>query len=109
MPRIPPQRYGGGLFWRDANFLVRVGLLHADAQNDIAENETVTPSYNNLRAELSYTTALKPADFLGAQTLTVGVVGSNLLNDDIRNAASFKKDEVLLPGASVRGFVRVAF
>jgi iron complex outermembrane recepter protein len=37
------------------------------------------------------------------------VVGNNLLNDDMRNSASFKKDEVLLPGASVRGFVRVGF
>ena len=109
VPRIPPQRYGAGLFWRDTNWLARVFLLHADAQHDIAENETLTAGYNNLKAELSYTTPLKAADFLGAQALTLGVVGNNLLNDDMRNAASFKKDEVLLPGAGVRGFARVAF
>jgi iron complex outermembrane receptor protein len=108
VPRIPPQRIGGGLFWRDANWLARINLLHASSQNDFAANETPTPEYNLLKAELSYTTALKPADF-GARSLTVGLVGNNLLNDDIRNAASFKKDEVLLPGASVRGFVRVGF
>jgi len=29
-------RVGGGAYWRDANWLVRVNLLHAFAQNDIA-------------------------------------------------------------------------
>ena len=36
VPRIPPQRVGGGVFWRDANWFARVNLLHAVAQNDIA-------------------------------------------------------------------------
>ncbi len=36
VPRIPPVRAGGGLFWRDVNWLMRVNLLHAFAQNDIA-------------------------------------------------------------------------
>ncbi len=109
VPRIPPQRYGGGVFWRDANFLARVFLLHADAQHDIAANETRTEGYDNLKAELSYTRPLKPSELFGAQAISIGVIGNNLLDDDIRNAASFKKDEVLLPGRSVRGFVRVAF
>ncbi|MDE2378394.1 TonB-dependent receptor, partial [Bradyrhizobium sp.] len=33
VPRIPPLRIGGGLFWRDANWLMRINLLHAFAQN----------------------------------------------------------------------------
>ena len=36
VPRIPPVRVGGGVYWRDANWLTRVNLLHAFAQNDIA-------------------------------------------------------------------------
>ena len=32
-----------------------------------------------------------------------------LLNDDIRNSASFKKDEVLQPGIGVRLFGRLVF
>ena len=32
VPRIPPHRLGGGLFYRDANWLMRVNLLHAFAQ-----------------------------------------------------------------------------
>jgi iron complex outermembrane receptor protein len=40
---------------------------------------------------------------------TVGVAGNNLLNEDIRNSASYTKDAVLLPGASVRAFANVKF
>ena len=36
--------------------------------------------------------------------MTIGLKGENLLNDDVRNHVSFKKDEVLEPGASVRLF-----
>ncbi len=36
VPRIPPVRLGGGLFWRDANWLTRANFLHAFAQNNIA-------------------------------------------------------------------------
>jgi iron complex outermembrane receptor protein len=39
--------------------------------------------------------------------LTLGVTGSNLLDEEVRNHVSFKKDEVLLPGASVKTFVRM--
>ena len=36
VPRIPPLRVGGGVFYRDGDWLARVSLLHAFAQNDIA-------------------------------------------------------------------------
>ena len=108
VPRIPPQRVGGGAFWRDPNWFVRVGLLHAFAQNDVAANETPTAGYNLLKAVVSYTKVLKngPA---GPAEITLGLVGDNLLDDDIRNAVSFKKDEVLLPGRTVRAFASVRF
>jgi len=104
VPRIPPVRIGGGVFWRDANWLARINLLHAISQNNVATaGETPTHGYNLLKAELTYTTPLRPNDF-GARFLTLGVTGNNLLNDDIRNAVSFKKDEVLMPGRGVRFF-----
>ena len=65
VPRIPPVRLGGGVFWRDANWLVRVNLLHAFAHTDVEVTptftETPTAGYNNLRAEISYRWRLKPA------------------------------------------------
>ncbi|MDP3546282.1 MAG: TonB-dependent receptor [Phreatobacter sp.] len=107
VPRIPPHRLGGGLFWRDANRFARISLLHAFAQNQIAAEETATPGYNLLNAELSYRMPLKPGS--GAQSLTFGLVGTNLLNADIRNHVSFKKDEVLMPGRGMRFFTTVRF
>ncbi|MEA2958055.1 MAG: iron complex outerrane recepter protein [Alphaproteobacteria bacterium] len=109
VPRIPPVRVGGGLFWRDANWLVRVNLLHAFAQNDVAViAETPTPGYNLLKAEISYKTKLD-ASWFGAREMTVGIVGNNLLNENIRNSVTYTKDEVLLPGIGVRAFANLKF
>jgi iron complex outermembrane receptor protein len=109
VPRIPPQRAGGGVYYHDANWLARVNLLHAFAQNDISGVETPTPGYNRLRAELSYTATLPKNDWWGAQKVTVGLVGDNLLNEQIRNAVAYNKDEVLLPGLGVRLFANVKY
>jgi iron complex outermembrane receptor protein len=108
VPRIPPQRLGGGVWYRDTNWFMRVNLLHAFAQNDISANETPTSGYNLLKAEISHTRQLVPTD-LGPRELTVGLVGNNLLNADIRNSVSYKKDEVLMPGIGVRAFASVKF
>jgi len=45
VPRIPPHRLGGGLYYHDANWLARVGLLHAFEQDQIGAEELVTPGY----------------------------------------------------------------
>ncbi|MBN9002671.1 MAG: TonB-dependent receptor, partial [Rhizobiales bacterium] len=109
VPRIPPQRVGGGIYYRDANWFARVNLLHAFAQNDVSGVETPTPGYNRLRAELSYTTKLTKTDWWGAQQFTFGVVCDNLLNEDIRNAVAYNKDQVLMPGLGVRIFANVKY
>ena len=109
VPRIPPVRAGGGLFWRDANWLARVNLLHAFSQNDIAViGETPTSGYNLLKAEISYKTKLDTSWF-GAREMLVGLVGNNLLNENIRNHVSYNKDEVLMPGIGVRAFANLKF
>ena len=102
VPRIPPQRLGGGVYFRNAEWFARVSLLHAFAQNDIAVvGETPTAGYNLLRAEISHTKVLKNNP-TGIKQFTVGLVGNNLLNEDIRNSVSYTKDVVLMPGAGVR-------
>lgn len=109
VPRIPPVRVGGGLYWRDNNWFMRVNLLHAFAQNDIAViGETPTAGYNLLKAEISYTTKLNSSWF-GAREMTLGLVGNNLLNENIRNSVSYTKDEVLMPGIGVRAFANLKF
>jgi hypothetical protein len=41
--------------------------------------------------------------------IAFGIVGTNLLNDDVRNSVSFKKDEVLLPGRGFKFFINGKF
>jgi iron complex outermembrane receptor protein len=103
VPKIPPHRLGGGIYYYDKSILARVTLLHAFAQNEFAAFDTPTPGYNLLNAEISYTFKTDPLARLSPD-FTVGIRGENLLNEDIRNAVSFKKDEVLEPGRSVRLF-----
>lgn len=109
VPRIPPVRAGGGVFYRDGNWLARVNLIHAFPQNDIAANETPTDGYNLLKAEVSYTQKIRNSRPGEPREVTVGVVGNNLLNEDIRNHVSYTKNEVLMPGVSVRAFANVRF
>lgn len=108
VPRIPPHRLGGGLFWRDGTWLAKVDLLHAFDQNRTSLFETSTKGWDNLRAELSYTRALD-RKIAGVSEVTLGLRGENLLNDDIRNAASFRKDVMLMPGRNVRLFMSAKF
>jgi len=109
VPRITPMRLGGGVFYRDSNWLARVSLIHAFAQNDVAPNETPTDGYNLLKAELSYTQKFANAQAGTPREVTLGIVGNNLLNEDIRNHVSYTKNDVLMPGASVRAFANVKF
>lgn len=106
VPRIPPVRLGGGFFYRDSNWVARINLLHAFAQNNVAPYETTTAGYNLLKAEISYRTTL---DALGRRELMMGVSGNNLLNEQIRNSVSFRKDQILLPGANLRFFANLTF
>ena len=103
VPRIPPHRIGTGVYYRDANWFARVNMLHAFDQTQMAENETPTKGYTLLNAELSYTWTLAPMGSL-APEMTIGLKGENLLDDDVRNHVSFKKDEVLQPGRGVKVF-----
>ncbi len=104
VPRIPPHRLGGGLFYRDDNWFARAGVLHAFNQAKIGENEIATPGYTLVSAEVAYTIALDPSAGPGS-SMTIGLKGENLADDDVLNHASFKRrEEVLLPGSNVRLF-----
>ena len=104
VPRIPPHRLGGGVYYHDANWLARVGTLHAFTQDEFGINEIATPGYTLISAELSYTTLVKAPDGTASQ-VTVGIKGENLADDEVLNHTSFKRrEEVLQPGASVRAF-----
>jgi iron complex outermembrane recepter protein len=70
---------------------------------------TTSGGISDMAAEISYKTKLDPINFFGAKEMIVGLVGNNLLNENIRNSASYNKDEVLLPGIGVRAFANLRF
>ncbi|MEI8144061.1 MAG: TonB-dependent receptor [Alphaproteobacteria bacterium] len=109
IPRIAPQRLGGALTWRDATWSARVSLLHVFAVTRFATEETPTPGYNLVNAEIAYRHRFAPSDGFAIKEIIAGVVGTNLLDERMRNAVSFRKDEVLLPGRGVRAYVTVKF
>ncbi len=108
VPRMPPHRIGGGLFYRDDTWQAKFTTLYAFSQNEIAPNETPTAGYTLVTAEVNYTMALGDQGPFSPKFI-IGIKGENLLNDDIRNSASFKKDEVLAPGANVRLFGKLVY
>ena len=104
VPRIPPHALGGGVYWRDANWLARVNLLHAFAQNDIAATgETPTAGYNLLKAEFSHTSRLRPT-ISAACARSPWASSATTCSTTTSATVSFTKDEVLMPGGGVRFF-----
>ncbi len=85
LPRIAPLRVGAGLQYQKNSFGARLNVLHAFAQERIASNELATNGYTNLSALITYKLPTKVNVELFAKA-------NNLLNQDIRDSASFLKD-----------------
>lgn len=85
LPRISPLRLGTGLQYQHNGLSARFDILRAFAQNNTAENELKTDSYTNLSALLAYKLPVKFHMELFARA-------NNLLNEEIREHASFLKD-----------------
>ena len=106
VPRIPPHRAGAGVYYRDANWFARINTLHAFRQDVISAidpKDTPTNGYTMLNAELAYTWKMQ-RDGAIVPEMTIGLKAENLLDDDVRNHVSVKKDEVLQPGRTIRLF-----
>ncbi len=108
VPRMPPMRLGGGAYWRNDNWFVRMGLLHAFGQSDLGQNDTPTAGYNLLKMEVSNKQYWRDSPW-GAAEITTGLVGDNLLDVDVRNSVQFHKDEILMPGRSIKFFMNAKF
>jgi iron complex outermembrane receptor protein len=85
LPRISPLRLGGGLRYALNGFSARMDVLRAFNQNNTADNELATDGYTNVSAMLAYKFPTKVNVELFAKA-------NNLLNDEIREHASFLKD-----------------
>jgi len=85
LPRISPLRVGTGLQYRLNGFSARLDVLRAFKQNNTADNELKTDGYTNVTAMLAYKLPTKFNVELFAKA-------NNLLDDEIREHASFLKD-----------------
>lgn len=85
LPRISPLRLGAGLQYQLNRFSIRLDALHAFKQVNTAENELATDSYTNVSALVAYKLPTK-------LNLELFAKANNLLNDEIREHASFLKD-----------------
>jgi iron complex outermembrane receptor protein len=93
LPRISPLRIGAGLQYALNGFSARADVLRAFKQNNTAENELETDGYTNLTAMVAYKLPTKFNVELFAKA-------NNLLNQEIREHASFLKD--IAPAAGER-------
>ena len=108
VPQMPPMRLGGGAYWRNDNWFVRMGILHAWGQNNVGLFETSTDGYNLVKTEIVHRQFWKYSPW-GPVEVTTGITGDNLLNVDVRNSTQFHKDEILLPGRNVKFFLNVKY
>ena len=104
LPRIVPIRWGAGLRFEAPATDFRVGFVRTEAQEKIGEFERPSKSFTYLNASLTHR-----FDFIDAMPLQLSVLARNLNDVRGRNHVSFNKDEVLLPGRSIRFNLRAEF
>ena len=93
VPRINPARNIYSLSYVENDWVFKIDLKDVEKQNDIAEGETMTDSYQMLNTRLT-----KTFNISGAGELKVSIFGSNLLDESARNHSSFVKKQVPLAG-----------
>ncbi|HOY71067.1 MAG TPA: TonB-dependent receptor [Methylotenera sp.] len=86
LPRISPLRLGAGLRYQQGSFGARLDVLRAFKQNRTAENELKTDGYSDVSAMVSYKFPVSKFN------MELFAKGKNLLNQEIREHASFLKD-----------------
>ncbi|WP_320076674.1 TonB-dependent receptor [Novosphingobium ovatum] len=101
-PRIPPLRLLGGVELTSAAWDIRAEVERVTAQNRVAANETATPGYTMVNAQIGW----RPWGQQRPVSITLGA--NNLLNVDARRHASLMKDYAPLAGRDFRLSVRVS-
>ena len=96
IPRIPPAKVGAELRYFGPSWTLHLHATRAFDQDDVGELELPTEAYTSLSLYADYHWVMA-----GDSELTVFVKGDNLLDEEIRNHASFLKHYAPEPG---RGF-----
>ncbi len=103
LPRMAPLRFGGALtYGRDA-WDARIDLTRVQAQDRVAEDELPTSGYTMLDASIAWRFAWQQVAF------DAFLRGTNLLDQEARNAVSFIKDIAPMAGRGVTIGLRAHF
>lgn len=104
VPRIPPLRWGGGVYFAGDRLRARVGFLRHEDQSRAGSFETETPGYTFVDTSASLRLF---GDVQKGVELIVAI--DNLTDARARSAVSFKKEDQRLPGRNVRIGLRGQF
>jgi iron complex outermembrane receptor protein len=103
LPQMPGQRFGIGLHTELGDWHAGIEAFYNAKQDKVAEYELPTDSFTTVDVDASRRIEV------GATELFVFLRGSNLTNEEARQATSPLKDVVPLPGRSLSAGVRVSF
>ncbi|MEN9653246.1 MAG: hypothetical protein RL303_966 [Verrucomicrobiota bacterium] len=103
LPRISPGRIGAALHGLESGWTWRLDATYHFAQNHVAPDETRTAGYAMVGASLARPFRFAQLD--GQFTLRA----INLLDREARNASSFIKDAMPLPGRGIEAGLRLNF
>jgi iron complex outermembrane receptor protein len=103
VPRIPPARFGVGAAWHANAFSIQLNLTEVSDQKDTAAGEFETQGYADLALYADY-----HLNLIGGELLFYAK-GTNLLDEEIRNHASFLKNFAPEAGRGVRIGVRYTY
>jgi iron complex outermembrane receptor protein len=97
VPRIPPFRFGGGLFYESTFMALRAGVLRVETQDKVEAHETETEGFTTVDASAVFHV------YRGDEgDVDIALIGSNLTDSVQRNHVSFNKEFVLQPGRTFR-------
>ena len=103
IPRIPADRLGFGINWSMRGWSAGLNYTHIMKQNDVADLELPTNGYDLLDLNISWL-------HQGPNVETLFFIkGNNMLDEEIREHASFIKDLAPRPGRSITAGVRLMF
>jgi iron complex outermembrane receptor protein len=103
VPRIPPFRIGGGVFFENQRVELKLSALYHGEQDEVAENETPSASFTTVDASATIQLHEGPGG-----NVDLVLSATNLTDSVGRNHVSFTKDFVVLPGRTFRLMLHLA-
>ena len=103
LPLIPPERIGLSLEFTGERLRVNVDYVQAFEQDDVAEFELPSDSYDDLRARFAW--RFRPNDMV----VDLVLAGRNLTDSEQRLHTSVVKDLAPQPGRTIETGLRISF